>query len=218
MTARAHSAGLASSRLLQSSGCDDIQDFLNLSATAEAFAVTALGGAIDNALNGLLPISEEAVGALQAARAAEEAHYQFFLDEGAEPVTLTFTIPDETILTDPATFWPTLIALEEAFIAHYCAAAQQMVAQGEDRLARVALQIGAVEAEHRVGARFYAIAEAGVLDGVPNDVAFEQALFTSVTEAAALLEELGFIGGEGIEVEYPGPGEIDLELVENREP
>ena len=126
MTARFNGAGLASSRLLQSSGCDDIQDFLNLSATAEAFAVTALGGALDNAANGLLAISEEAIGALEAARAAEEAHYQFLLDEGAEPVTLTFTIPDEAILTDPATFWTTLVALEEAFIAHYCAAAQHL--------------------------------------------------------------------------------------------
>ena len=219
MTALAPSTGLASARrrLVQESGCESVQDIIDIAATAEAFAVTALGGALESAANGTLALSEEAIQSLRAARAAEQAHYEFLIDNGAEPLTTTFTIPDEALLTDPATFLTTLITLEEAFIAAYIAAAQQFVAQGEGKLAQVALQIGAVEAEHRAGVRFFAI-EAGVIQGVPNDVAFEQALFGSVSEAAAALEELGFIGGEGTEVEYPGPGEIDTELVRNREP
>ncbi len=72
----------------------------------------------------------------------------------------------------------------------------------------MALQIGAVEAEHRAGVRFYAI-QAGVLTGTPNDVAFEKALFASVGEAAAALQKLGFIGGSGAQVTFPGPGAID---------
>ncbi len=89
--------------------------------------------------------------------------------------------------------------------------------RGESRLAQIALQIGAVEAEHRAGARFFAI-EAGILSGTPNDVAFEQALFASVGEAAATLEELGIIGGSGTEVTYPGPGEIDFSGVGYQRP
>ena len=198
-------------------GCEDVQSIINIAATAEAFAVTALGGAIDNAINGLLPLTDEAIQSLVAARATEQLHYDFLVAAGAEPLTLTFTIPDETILTDPATFYPTLVALEEAFIAAYIAAAQQFAILGEPDLAEIALQIGAVEAEHRVGVRFFAI-EAGVLTGVPNDVAFEKALFATVAEAADLLTELGFIGGAGIAVEYPGPGVIDTTGLTQLEP
>ena len=219
MTALAPSTGLASTkhRLFQETGCESLQDILNIAATAEAFAVTALGGALESAANGTLALPVEAIQSLEAARAAEQAHYEFLINNGAEPLTTTFTIPDPALLTDPAIFLTTLVTLEEAFIAAYIAAAQQFVAQGEGELAQVALQIGAVEAEHRAGVRFFAI-QAGVLQGVPNDVAFEQALFGSVGEAAAALEDLGFIGGVGTEVEYPGPGEINMELVRNREP
>ncbi len=198
-------------------GCEDVQSIINIAATAEAFAVTALGGAIDYAINGLLPLTDEAIQSLVAARATEQIHYDFLVAAGAEPLTLTFTIPDETILTDPATFFPTLIELEEVFIAAYIAAAQQFAILGEPDLAEIALQIGAVEAEHRVGVRFFAI-EAGVLTGVPNDVAFEKALFATVAEAADLLTELGFIGGTGIVVEYPGPGVIDTTGLTQLEP
>jgi len=219
MTSNVRTAEFATTRRrsFQESGRESVQDILNIAATAEAFAVTALGGALESAAAGTLALPAEAVQSLQAARAAEQAHYDFLVNNGAEPLTTTFTIPDPALLTDPATFLTTLVTLEEAFIAAYIAAAQQFVAQGEGGLAQVALQIGAVEAEHRAGVRFFAI-EAGVLEGVPNDVAFEKALFSSVSEAAAALEELGFIGGEGTEIEYPGPGEIDEELVRNREP
>ena len=198
-------------------GCETVQSIINIAATAEAFAVTALGGAIDNAINGLLPLTDEAIQSLVAARATEQIHYDFLVAAGAEALTLTFTIPDETILTDPTTFLTTLISLEEAFIAAYLAAAQQFAILGEPDLAAVALQIGAVEAEHRVGVRYFAI-EAGALIGVPNDVAFEKALFATVQEAADALTDLGFIGGTGLEVAYPGPGEIDTTGLTQLEP
>jgi len=127
---------------------------------------------------------------------------------GAKPLTLTFTIPDDKIITDTATFLTTLISQEEAFVAAYLAAAQAFSVLGEAKLAQAALRIGAVEAEHRAGVRFVAI-QAGVLTGTPNDVAFEKAMFTTVGEASALLEQLGFIQGGGTEITYPGPGKID---------
>jgi hypothetical protein len=202
---------------LQAETCETVQEIINIAATAEAFAVTALGGALASAEEGNLALSMEAVGTLTAARAAEQAHYDYLINAGAEPLTLTFTVPDEAIITDVGTFLTTLVSLEEAFIAAYLAAAQVFVIRGEARLAQVALQIGSIEAEHRAGARFFAI-QAGVLSGTPNDVAFEKALFSSVGEAAATLEDLGFIGGSGTEITYPGPGEIDFSGVTNLQP
>ncbi|HEV2528391.1 MAG TPA: ferritin-like domain-containing protein [Thermomicrobiales bacterium] len=213
-----HATARFSSRLQSGdTGCETVQSIIDIAATAEAFAVTALGGVIDNALNGLLPLTDEAIQSLVAARASEQLHYEFLLAAGAEPLTLSFTIPDPTIVTDSAVLFPTLVALEEAFIAAYLAAAQQFSILGEPDLAQVALQIGAVEAEHRAGVRFFGI-EAGVLEGVPNDVAFEKALFAQVAEAADLLTELGFIGGSGTVIEYPGPGEIDTTGLTQLEP
>ena len=189
-------------------GCESVQEIINVAATAEALSVTLLGGALDSAANGELVLDPEAVQALTAARAAEQAHYEFLLESGAEAQTLTFTLPDQAIVSDVKTFFDTLIELEEVGVAAYLAAAQEFAVLGEPALAQVALQIGAVESEHRAGARFFAI-NAGVLTGVPNDVAFEKARFASLAEAADALEELGFIGGDGPEIEYPGPGVID---------
>ena len=188
--------------------CESLQDIINIAATAEAFAVTALGGALDNAAKGLLALNAEQQQTLRAARAAEQAHYDFLIGAGAKPLTTTFTIPDPRIITDVPTFLATLVVLEEAFIAAYIAAAQEFAILGEAKYAQVALQIGAVEAEHRAGVRYYAI-EAGVLSGTPNDVAVEKTPFASVGEAAAALQQLGFIGGGGAQITYPGPGAID---------
>ena len=198
-------------------GCESVQEIINIAATAEAFAVTLLGEALASVERGELLLNPEVAQSLTAARAAEQAHLDVLLEAGAEPLTETFTVPDPALLTDPALFLETLVVLEEAFVAAYLAAAQEFAALGEAELAQLALQIGAVEAEHRVGVRFYAI-QRGTLSGVPNDVAFEKALFASVGEAAAALEELGFIGGDGAEITYPGPGEIDSTGVDNLQP
>lgn len=201
----------------QGAACESVQDILNIAATAEAFAVTFLGEALAAGERGELPLNLEVRGTLVAARAAEQAHYDVLTAAGAEALTLTFTVPDPSLLAEVGMFLETLIALEEAFIATYLAAAQQFIILGEGELAQIALQIGAVEAEHRVGARFFAI-NAGLLTGTPNDVAFEKALFGSVGEAAAMLEDLGFLGGDGAEITYPGPGEIDTTGVTNLQP
>ena len=199
------------------SDSETVQQIVDIAVTAEAFAVTALGGALANAASGDLALNAEQIQTLTAARAEEQAHYTYLTGAGATPSTTTFTIPDPRIVTDVPTFLTTLISLEEAFIAAYLAAAQEFVRMGNADLAQVALQIGSVEAEHRAGARFYAI-QAGVLSGTPNDVAFEQAMFTSVGGAADLLTQLGFIGGTGTEITYPGPGEIDNTGVSHLQP
>ena len=189
--------------------CETVQEIINIAATAEAFAVTALGGALENAAGGKLALNADHILHLKAARAEEQAHYAFLTGAGAKPLTTTFTVPDARIVTDVPTFLTTVIALEEAFIAAYLAAAQEFAILGQPDLARIAVQIGGVEAEHRAALRFFAI-EAGVLkEAVPNNLAFEKGLFSSVGEAAAALQQLGFIGGSGAQITYPGPGAID---------
>ncbi|MGI9169005.1 MAG: hypothetical protein ACR2FH_02345 [Caulobacteraceae bacterium] len=65
-----------------------------------------------------------------------------------------------------------------------------------------------MQAEHRVLARVFAI-DAGLLEGPPNDIAWEKAKFASMGAATAELTKLGFMGGEGAPIAYPGPGVID---------
>jgi hypothetical protein len=218
MTTLSRSSGAAGLNLtvadtlaLQSAAatCESVQDIINIAATAEALAVTALGGALDSAAKGRLGLNDEQQQVIKAARAEEQAHYAYLTGAGAKPLTTTFNLPDPKIVTDVATFLNTVIALEEAFIAAYLAAAQEFAILGQPKLVQVALQIGAVEAEHRAHARFYAIVGGVIKDAVPNNLAFEKALFGSVGEAAAALQKLGFIGGSGPAITYPGPGQID---------
>lgn len=65
--------------------------------------------------------------------------------------------------------------------------------------------------------RFYAV-EAGILTGLPNDIAFEQSKFESVAAAAITLQKLGFIGGSGTRIAYPGGPAIDNTGVTNLKP
>lgn len=188
--------------------CGSVQEIINALATAEAFAVSLLGGALENAANGKLALNAEQTQALVAARAQEQAHYAFLVGAGAKPATTAFTLPDPGIATDPAKLLKTLIELEELFVAAYLAAAQEFAMLKEVKWVQHSMAIGAVEAEHRVAVRVLAI-EAGTLEGLPNDVAFEKAKFASVGAAAAELKELGFIGGAGAPMNYPGPGVID---------
>jgi hypothetical protein len=186
---------------------ETVQDIINIAATAEALAVTALGGALESARKGDLALNDEQIQSVEAVRAEEQAHYDFLINAGAEPLTLEFTLPDEKIVTDVATFLNTVIGLEEAFIAAYIAAAQEFAIMGEPELVEYAVQSVAVEGEHRAHARFYAW-DAGIIDEAPNNVAFAAAMFTSVGAAAQALTDLGWIGGDGAKLSYPGPGEI----------
>jgi hypothetical protein len=191
----------------QMAQCEDVQTVINIAVTAEALAVTLLGAAVEAAQQGALALTDEQLESVQASRIAEKAHYDYLIAAGAQPLTMTFNIPNPAIATDVPTFLTTVIALEEAFIAAYMAAAQVFSLQGQPDLVLVAHRAAAVEGDHRAQARQFAI-EAGLIDGVPNNLAFEQALFASVGEAAATLQALGFIGGTGPEITFPGPTPI----------
>ncbi len=197
--------------------CESVQDMINIAATAEALAVTVIGEALAAAERGELRLTQDEQIFLRAARAAEQAHYEVLTAAGARPLTLIFTVPEQRAVSDPTVLFQTAIGLEEAFIAAYCAAAQQLASLGQPDLVKLALQIGAVEAEHRAHLRFFAL-QRGIITAVPNDLAFEKALFANVGAAAQALIQLGWIGGSGPEIRYPGPGAIDTRGVQQLRP
>ena len=196
--------------------CATLQDVVGAVATAEALAVTFLGEALAGAAGGVA-LDDEQAAAFAAARAVDQIHYEYLTGAGARPGRLQFTLPDAAVVTDPAAFLTAVIDLKEATVAAYLAAAQELAALGEPDLAGVAVQIGAVEAEHRALARFFAFA-AGVVAGVPNDVAFAPARFATTPDLLGALADLGWLGGAGPAIAYPGPGEIDPAGVVRREP
>lgn len=195
-------------------GAESVSDIVNIAATAEELAVTLLGGAISSAQAGSYnkPIPDAVVAILQAARSEEQYHLDYLQEAGGKPLTSTFTIPDPKLLTDYDTLFATVVKLEAAFIAAYAAAAREFALLNQPALVKVAFQIGAVEAEHRVLAN-YALGTRPA-----NDVAFEAVPFNTVGDAAAALKQLGFIGGSGAAVSYPGPGSIQNTGVSETQP
>ncbi len=193
---------------------ESVKQIIDIAATAEAMAVTLLGGAIDQARKRAYDraIPDTVIQVLEAARATEQFHYEYLTAAGAQPLTTTFHIPDTSILTSYSSLFRTIVTLEGAFIAAYIAAARQFPVLQQPELVKVAFQIAGTEAEHRVLANF-------ALGTRPaNDVAFAPALFRSVGEAAATLQQLGYIGGQGPSVSYPGPGTIARNLVTEQTP
>ena len=188
---------------------EEVTTIINIAATAEAMAVTLLGAAIAGAANytnadGSKGLAAPLVAVLKAAQSAEQAHYAYLTGAGAKPLTTTFNIPDPKIATDTLTLFKTLDALETAFISAYEAAANEFAMMGNAGLVKVALQIGAVEGEHR------ALARLAQGDSLPHNVAFESAQFATVGDAANALKSLGFIGGTGTAVTYADfAGKVD---------
>lgn len=191
-------------QLARAEATETVQDIINIADTAEHLAVTLLYGAVQNAptlgLNGLV------LDIVKAALAEEQYHAAFLESAGAKTLTDTFTVPDPKILTDFTTFFNTVQALETAFVGAYLAAVGEFTSLGQPTLAKYAFEIGGVEAEHRALARaaLALASSSNTSDVPPNNVAFESAPFATVADAAAALKSLGFIGGTGTQVTYPG--------------
>lgn len=171
---------------------ESVADIINIASTAEALAVTLTGAVIAGAAkydNGK-GLSSMLVTSIKGIQAEEQAHYQYLTGAGAKPLTLTFTIPQSlaAITTDSAALLKFVVAAETIFIGAYIAAGQEFAELGQPALSQVALQIGAVECEHRVLANF------GTGAMPPNNLAFEQALYHNIHEAAAAVQELGLLG------------------------
>jgi hypothetical protein len=179
-----------------------LQDIMNVAQTAEHLATTLVNAAIQNAskigLTGLV------LQVIQAALAEEVYHVQFLASMGATPLTDTFTVPDPKILTDFTTFFRNLEVLETICNAAYLTATREFAELGQPLLAKFAYQAGSVEAEHRVLARAALALQGNSLYVPPNNKAFETDYFLYMRDVVAALTGLGFIGGSGTSVAFPG--------------
>jgi hypothetical protein len=141
---------------------------------------------------------------LQAVLAQEQYHADFLSSLGAQSLTDTFTIPSAAPLSSQAGFLKTMEMGETIGTASYMTAAREFAELGQPTLVKYAYQIGATEAEHRVLARA-ALALGGDTSSIPpNNKAFETDLFLYVRDVYSLFKQLGFVGGTGTTVTYPG--------------
>ncbi|MBV9278885.1 MAG: ferritin-like domain-containing protein [Chloroflexi bacterium] len=181
---------------------ENLQDILNIAQTMEYLATTMVNAAVVNA--GTLGITGLVLQVLQAALAEEVYHVQFLASMGATPLTTTFTVPDPKILTDYNTFFGNLETLETICNAAYMTATREFAEAGQPTLAKFAYQAGAVEAEHRVMARAALVLHGVATAAPPNNKAFETDYFLYLRDAANVVKSLGFIGGSGQAVAFPG--------------
>lgn len=193
---------------------ESIQDVLNITATVEAFGVTFLGLGIDNAKKGLFnkPWPADVLAVVEAARAQEQFHYDFFTSAGGRPLTTTFTLPAPEAVTDFNTFFSAIVEQETAETAAQIAAIRVFTEQRRPDLVKIAFQYGAEEAEHRVLANYTRGARPA------NNIAFAAAPFTSVADVLASMRQRGVIDGPVPAGTFPGPGTIDPTNVIERMP
>ncbi len=135
-------------------------------------------------------LSTTAVRWIKGIQAEEKAHYDYLVAAGAQALTLTFTIPQSLvgITNNSATLLNFVVSAETIFIGAYAAAAQEFAQLKQPTLAKIALEILGVEAEHRTLAHY--------LTGAvpPNNLDFESAPYHNVAEAAAAVKNLGLLG------------------------
>ncbi len=162
MSAAALAAGglAAPSAFAQSSG-DDIKTLGTTAVTAEALAVTYLSNLIPKAA-GAVPSSVAKI--LQAANASEQSHYEFLTGAGFKPLTRRFWIPDGAF--DPKAAPLIIEYFEQIFVNAYLVGTTLFAAAGQADLARYAVEICGVEAEHRTLAR-------SLQGKLPDNLAFE---------------------------------------------
>jgi ferritin-like protein len=188
------------------SGGAAVREIIDIAVTAEALAVTYLGAVISNAYAGATGLDATVKTLLQAARAEEYAHFQLLKNLGAEPQTLTFFVPEASMVTDRTTALETIAAAEQLFINAYLSAIATFSQEGQHTLAVYAASILGTECEHRSLARA-ALSLNGVSGFSPaNNWDFEQAPLPSVQAVASELKQLGFFGPKGIQAPFNATG------------
>ncbi|MGI8477645.1 MAG: hypothetical protein ACR2OO_14925 [Thermomicrobiales bacterium] len=182
---------------------EKVQDILDILATNEAFGVTLVGTVLDSAKHGTFstPIPDMVLKILTGVRAEEQFHLDFLQGAGAKLLTDTFHIPEAKMLTDPKSLFKDLVDLEDAAIAAVMASLPTFARERRIDLLKANFQFATEEAEHRL------LANHALGTRPANDHAFAPTMFTSVAEFLALLKKKGIIGGSGMTITYPGPGE-----------
>lgn len=198
----AAAASLDPKHLLKSGAAmtESTKDILNIAATAEAAAVTALYHLHVAVNQGKLNVSGvhvptgTLVSIVRAALREEQDHYAFVTGAGGRPLYTSFTVP-MNIFTSATDALKLFLQLETVFVGAYMAATREFANGGMGKLAQYTYQIGGVEAEHRT------LMRAGLGYLPPNNKSYESNLFMNVAGAAKVLGGLGvFKPG----VPYPG--------------
>ncbi|MGI8429202.1 MAG: hypothetical protein ACR2OB_07840 [Solirubrobacteraceae bacterium] len=174
-------------------GREAIATIINTAITAEALAITYLSAVIPKAPG--TPV-ERFAPVLKAANQSEYYHYRALAGLGAKPLTTTFWVPDYFFGTNLDEVWGTLEVAETLFVNAYLIATTAFAQAGQSTLARYAVEIGAVEAEHLALARF----AGGKMP--PNDLGFTAYAITEIGQITAALEAAGV--GFGRRGDKPG--------------
>jgi len=181
------------------------QTIINIAATAEAAAVTALYHvhvAVDRGKLGIanIAVSENLlVSIVRAALREEQDHLTFLMGAGAKPLYTSFSFPSGIFREAQQT----LEFFEEAetiFIAAYMAANKEFAAGKMSQLAQYTYQIGGVESEHRT------LMRAGLGQLPPNNKSFETQRYGTVMGAADTLQGLGIFKPH---LKYPGAAAVE---------
>ena len=187
---------------------ESAQSILNIAATAEAAAVTALyhlhvavnAGKVNTA--GIAVPVPTLVHIVRGILRQEQDHYAFLTGAGAKPLATSFTFPS-VILGDALQALRFLETADEIFAAAYLAANREFAQGGLAKLAQYSFQIGATEEAHRSLAR----AAQGKL---PNNRSYVRNLFPHrVSGAVRVFSQLGVLKPG---LEYPGAMKVDAIL------
>lgn len=189
----------------QAQAADTVQTILNVAATAETLAVTFYSNGVNNAA--ALGLTGGALDDIKAALIEEQIHLNFFKANGGVPAASTFSFPKgTTTFSDLSAFLSTQQQLESVFDSAFIAAAYEFVQLGHPDLARIAVQIGMIESEHRVLGRDIAGDKGISLDATmaltasPNpadNFAFAPQIIPSVGSAPALVQKAGYLSPSG---------------------
>jgi hypothetical protein len=159
---------------------DTIQSVGTTAVTAEALAVTYLTEVLKKAPHGT---PKHVAAIIHAARAEEQAHYDFLHGAGFRPLTTKFWIPND-FFGSLKQIAATIEIAETIFVNAYLVGITTFAQAGKPDLARYAGEILGVEAEHRALAR--------ELQGkLPNNRAFELYLYTTTDQHVAALTRAG---------------------------
>jgi hypothetical protein len=174
-------------------GTDDVDAVVNTAVTAEALAVTYVGGVVQN-LGDTRPI-KPFLPVLKNVLAQELDHYKALKSLGAKPVTEKFWAPDAFF--DPKNVFGVLETADTLFTNAYLIGITVFTEAGKPDLARYAGEIAGTEAEHRALARF-------AQGKLPNNRGFEDYSITSMSGIVAALEKAGI----GFGKKGAGPGKF----------
>lgn len=175
-----------------------LQAGLNACCTLQAVKVTYVGVARQLGVEGVLDLGPETVRFLRAAQCQDEAHYHLFLQLGATAIAPAFRMPPGSLVGREA-FLRTLIELEGIAVGASMAMARLFAEYADLNLVEISYQIGAVDAQHEVLARYLLGAQPA------NDRAFAAWRYFDLLEVEDALFGTGFLDESDEVVAFPGP-------------